>query len=211
MGDNVYIDDNLNCSDEPTAIRPDINSAQIEVVIPDVEITGETPALYQDQDSVSTFRSKKPKKANVSRVSSDSTMSVKFSPTAKVSAIPASTPTNADKDKDDDGSISKMSDTASRLSFFEARFNSVTVEFTKEQAEQRAMLTSIMELLKVSAVNFQPSILANTANVADPPQSSVIINTEADSRQSPTTSDKANHLAQKDSSGGSNGAAGNGS
>jgi hypothetical protein len=64
MGDNIYIDDNLNCSDEPTAVRPvnlTSSNENIEVVVPDVEITGVVPPLLKDTDSVSTFRSKKGK------------------------------------------------------------------------------------------------------------------------------------------------------
>jgi hypothetical protein len=62
MGDNNYIDDNLNYSNEPTneptAVCPISNtmSAYIEVLIPEVGITGAVPPLLQETDSGSTFQ-----------------------------------------------------------------------------------------------------------------------------------------------------------
>jgi hypothetical protein len=45
MADNIYLDNELNCSDEPTMSRNQVPSSNIEVVIPDVEI-GEKPPLF---------------------------------------------------------------------------------------------------------------------------------------------------------------------
>jgi hypothetical protein len=42
MANNVYGNDELNCTDEPAESLPARN---IEVVIPDAEITGATPPL----------------------------------------------------------------------------------------------------------------------------------------------------------------------
>jgi hypothetical protein len=57
MANNVYGDDELNCSDEPTAVW--VDQPTVESVLPEVEITGDTPAVCQDVDSVLTFRSKR--------------------------------------------------------------------------------------------------------------------------------------------------------
>jgi hypothetical protein len=56
MGDNIYIDDNLNCFDEPMASRPmteNFNS-DIQIDIPDNEITRCIPPILEDNDSIST-------------------------------------------------------------------------------------------------------------------------------------------------------------
>ena len=161
MGDNVYIDDHLNCSDEPTAIRPVSNtqSAYIEVVIPEVEITGTIPPLLQETDSVSTFRSKK-KDRSVARGSvtfdthtDNQRDSQKPSASSYKTANEGNVPKDLNKDMED-GSVSKLSDTASRLSAFEERFNMVTEEITdtfeefkQTQTEQRELLTTILRHL----------------------------------------------------------------
>lgn len=57
MANNIFGDDELNWSNVPTPAR--IDDPTNEIVIPDVEITGETPVECLDTDSVSTFSSKK--------------------------------------------------------------------------------------------------------------------------------------------------------
>ncbi len=219
MGDNVYEDDDLNCSDEPTAIRPEVGSTRpIEVVIPEVEITGIKPTMFNDKDSVSTFRSKYKETANnpvQAPKRSKVKPSVQFSPHASTTASSAlQIPADVNKNTNDDGSVSKMSDTASRLSAFEAHFATVTDDFSealndfkrqaalqsKVQAEQKEMLNSIMQLLKSTTM----AAPANTQS------SSNTRSEEAEGMQTHASFDTANHPNQMNESGGPEGAAGHG-
>lgn len=160
MANNIYGDNELNCSDEPTAVR--VDQPIEEIVLPEVEITGDTPAVCQDVDLVLTFRSKR----TSLRQTSDS----------------PSTPVTYNID---DGSVSKLSDNTSCLIAFEDHFNKITQDLQKKsekqeqaQAEQKELLTSIMLLLRphnppntfqattpyVTPVDGQPSIPSTQAN-----------------------------------------------
>jgi hypothetical protein len=222
MGDNIYIDDNLNCSDEPTATRPvsDALNAYIEVVVPDVEITGVIPPLFQESDSVSTFRSKK-KDKSVARgsVTFDTpTDNNGHSLQSEKSTFNVHASSNAvsDVNKDvEDGSVSKLSDTASKLSAFEDRFNSVTEdiaetfeEFRQTQTEQRELLTTILKHLQLTQLTQTPnqSLNLNSSPVYAKNNAET---TEAVDRQSSISSDQANHLSQLNESGDPKGVAGN--
>ena len=222
MGDNVYIDDHLNCSDEPTAIRPVSNtqSAYIEVVIPEVEITGTIPPLLQETDSVSTFRSKK-KDRSVARGSvtfdthtDNQRDSQKPSASSFKTANEGNVPKDLNKDMED-GSVSKLSDTASRLSAFEERFNMVTEEITdtfeefkQTQTEQRELLTTILRHLQL---NQSSHIAKEKSNDSTPSPGPVNIHeesTEAADRQSSISSVQATHLSQLKQTGVTDGDAG---
>jgi hypothetical protein len=192
MEDNVYINDNLNCSDEPTAVRPVGNTAKayIEVVIPDVEITGAVPLLLQETDSVSTFCSEK------KGISTDRG-SVTFAIFTDKDQQPQQSL------KPEDGSISKLSDTTSRISTFEDRFNLVTEEiagtfdeFRQTQTEQRELLTTILKQLQLSQPTQPPTPNFNAPNSLPVPGQHFASATEAADRQSSISSDQANHLSQ---------------
>jgi hypothetical protein len=207
MDENVYIDDKLNCSDEPTAAHPErtdfMNNPDIQVDIPDVEITGETPPVLRESDSVSTFRSK----IGLSRSQKPNSPSVNFSATTPNSHSQGLTAksTPVTMSATEDGSVSKLSDAASRLSAFKSKFNTVTDELTealsnvKLQSEwqehefkaHRKLLMSILNALQHSPIH-------------DPNQISLL-----PGDPSITTSVQANPLLQLNQTGGPEGAAGN--
>jgi hypothetical protein len=176
------------------SINPDI-----EVSIPRVMNNSTTPDIYKESDSVSTFRS-------LSRLRTKSLGATAlpvtkkltplglptnriFTPLAKVTfphSFSANTPSTSSimtPSAIDDGSISKMSDTASRLSAFESRFDSVAQGFTsslqllrdqsgnqaKVQKEQSDLLQNLMRLLLPSKQGGtsleQPSIVDVQLNV----------------------------------------------
>ncbi len=57
-------DDEYNLSDEPTAKRETFYNAEeasaIQIDIPDVELTGKTPKMFSESNSVSTFKTRGP-------------------------------------------------------------------------------------------------------------------------------------------------------
>ncbi len=206
MGDNIYEDDELNCSEEPTASRPVSNeNPDIETVIPDVQITGVRPVLFSDSDSVSTFQSMARSRGSRhtgrggGRLTEGSTTStsrrqvVTFASSTQVpntASSPSSIPMSISQD---DGSVSRMSDTASRLSAFESHFQAVSADLSSTLAQQGLLLQSILKHLDIS----------------NPP--SGIATPEAVNRQSSVTQSQANHLSQASDAGGTSSSAGQGS
>jgi hypothetical protein len=171
IANNIYEDDDLNCTEEPTAIRPaTTGNPDIEVSVPQVVANSITPDIYKDSDSVSTFRSIRnmnQKRSTPGIYLSSTAASSAFRTTTKV-LFPTSTirtPSTASctsaPSAMDDGSISKFSDTGSRLSAFESRFDSVAQGFSsslqmlktqaenqaKVQQEQSALLQRLMLML----------------------------------------------------------------
>lgn len=112
MVNNVYGDDELNCSDEPTAVRE--TKTTIEIVMPDVKMSDATPHILQEDDSVSTFRSKR----SVAKPSSKKNFHAGSIPSTQT---PITFATSLD-----DGSVSKLSESTSRLLAFEDKFNEIT-------------------------------------------------------------------------------------
>jgi hypothetical protein len=142
-------------------------------------------SLYQDTDSVSTFRP----------MDNDNQGSVQPSLSFTPKPIPAAphvSVTPAD-------SISRMSDVDSRMSSLEERFNLFTLDIQKwkkqaqqESQEQSKSLKTIIEMLLTGQGGMFP--------VQNPGQT-----------QSVAPSGKVNHLTEKSSAGGPIGTAGNGS
>jgi hypothetical protein len=197
MDENIYIDNELNCSEEPTATKPEkipaFNNPDIQVDIPDVEITSDIPPVLKDTDSVSTFRSR-------TRNTQSRTLIRPHSPNDNMTHTPTSnSPTRNVNDitDTDDGSVSKLSDTVSRLSAFESRFNTVTDELSEalgnvklqterqenEFKEQRLLLISILNALQTTSDQ-------NSLRHLQPLGEFTF-----------TTSDKANHLTQLNQTG----------
>jgi hypothetical protein len=116
----------------------------------------------------------------------------------------------------EDGSVSKLSDTASKLSAFEERFTSVTEEiaesfeeFRQTQSEQRELLATILRHLQITK---SPQTLNDTltqTSSSPVPTEIQTGSTEAADRQSSITSVQANHLSQLNQSGDSSDVAGN--
>ncbi len=144
----------------------DFGNPDIDISVPQVSQTSSTPDIYKDSDSVLTFRSAIPRhqrSANQPYGSSKSPLSLQAATTVLFPNLfhdlaPSTTTTSAPTD---DGSISKMSDTASRLSAFESRFDSIAQGFSsslqllrdqsetqaKAQEEQGEILQKLMLLL----------------------------------------------------------------
>jgi hypothetical protein len=221
MGDNIYIDDNLNCSDEPTAVRPAnliSSNEHIEVVVPDVEITGSVPPLLKETDSVSTFRSKKGKSlGSVSFAASMLANKQSQQPEEPIHhPAPQSgkLPRNLNKEMED-GSVSKLSDTASKLSAFEERFTTVTEEiaesfeeFRQTQSEQRELLATILKHLQISKSSQTLNDISTQPSPSPVPTEIQTGSTEAEDRQSSITSAQANHLSKLNQAGDSSDVAG---
>ncbi len=179
-------DDEYNKSGEPTAEksarRVNRDESRIQVNIPIVIDPKEFPKMYND-DSVSTFHPHQDK-------SKDScTPSIKFTPIvvsnppsirASVNGEPR--PTNVHY-HDDDESISKLSDTQSRISTLEmdikhinaslqSAFNEMKLQSEQQASQQQkydATLSEILELLKTKAVVAE-SLTAPTAQDNPPKQ-----------------------------------------
>jgi len=179
MVNNVYGDDELNCSDKPTAIR-DSAKATIEIVMPDVDMEA-APHVMQDDDSISTFRSKASKIQSALKPSSHTGyQSSNVTNTTYATTV-------------DDGSVSKLSDNTSRLLAFEDHFNKVTQVLQQKsdaqeqsQLENKLMLSAIMDALNLCPVS--------TAGQPTPATAS---------GQPSTPSIQANSLSQSYASGGS--------
>jgi hypothetical protein len=117
-------DDAQNLSDEPTAMKDTTTSnliIQVEFQVPDVEITSEKPAMYEE-DSVSTFRSH----AQGKSFSANKKMSVSFSQpividetAQKPAAGSQQIPSVVHENVNEDGSVSRMSDSMTKNSMLE--------------------------------------------------------------------------------------------
>jgi hypothetical protein len=220
MGDNIYLDDNLNCSDEPTATRPDSGAEEdnpdVEVTMPDVEITGATPDMLKESDSVSTFRSKKVQQNRADVHTKKSSVSFAQSTTTASNFTSETTPSSYNNVQED-GSVSKLSDTASRLSMFEDRFNVITDELcgaiedvklqnVKQQRDfqaQQELLHSILAILQNHPQAQQ--LTPDDPSTPSPP----FIADGTDNGQLSVASVQANHLPQLNQAGDPNRAAGN--
>jgi len=176
-------DDKMNCTDVPTERKgPHATShLHIDIDMP-VHSHFNSHNLNSDDDSISTF-------APVG-ASSQSTMLTVFQPRV-VHPHPMSsscTPLQSHTiniDEGDDGSVSKLSDTASRISTMESnisllsdQFKRVVHEFreeskktSQEQASTQQMLNSILHLLQGNPIAggfTPPSNQANHLQMADP-------------------------------------------
>lgn len=201
-------DDRLKKTDEPT-LTPKVQETHIEVNVPQVVDPETFPAMYNDQDSVSTFN---PKHQHETASVQPSTI---FNPkvVSQTSSSPKITncpiPIDVDNPEGEDGSVSKLSDTESRISTLEDQFTNFTSQFSlalnnlhkhsKRQAVKHdKTLASILELLKNQHISgVQETNDSEIHSLA--------------SGQSSVPSDTANHHDQLSSASGSIGTAGSGS
>jgi hypothetical protein len=123
-------------------------------------------------------------------------------------------PRNLNKEMED-GSVSKLSDTASKLSAFEERFTTVTEEiaesfeeFRQTQSEQRELLATILKHLQISKSSQTLNDISTQPSPSPVPTEIQTGSTEADDRQSSITSAQANHLSQLNQAGDSSDVAG---
>ena len=149
--------------------------------MPDVEMSDSTTHILQEDDSVSTFCSKR-SAARTALKPSSHTGSAYSKPTATTQATSL-----------DDGSVSKLSDNTSRLLEFEDKFNQVTNDLRQRskqqeqtQLENKQMLTAIMDALQLRPTH---QILRGQATVSgQPPTPFAQVNPLSDSPSTGGTS-----------------------
>jgi hypothetical protein len=137
-----------------------MDESEIQVDVPTVSDHEEFPKMYRDDDSVSTFWSKlSPPFIPPSAIFQPQVVSEP--PSRAGTSFSLSIPFDVDKDGED-GSVSKMSDTDSRISTLESQFSHLTSSVKKaikdlkrqskaqEESQYRhdQTLTSILELLQ---------------------------------------------------------------
>jgi hypothetical protein len=232
IANNIYADDDLNCTDEPTQLRPTMNP-DIAITVRQVHVSQNTPDIYKDSDSVSTFH---PSPANIigkKRPSTSSTHSRTSTTTSDTLNLTAATPRLADTlnsiilasnvppliwpmtsvtGRSPDGSVSKLSDTASRLSAFESRFDSVTQSLTsalqllqdqaaqqaQAQKDQFALMSQLLTIVMPKAGTATHELLNLDNPVAHNNSVTATAGTQLSASPAP-----ANQPTQEDDSGGS--------
>jgi hypothetical protein len=163
-------DDEYNKTDEPTAERPIRNTAShILIQVPIIIDPEESPKIYEDTDSDSTFRPNDPSPASISPSKSFTPKIVSNPPSVLASSTSASKPTDINYE-DEGESVSKLSDTQSRISSMERDMKQLQTSFQyaleemKLQSQQHAMkqstndatLLEILSLLKHHKVSTPP-------------------------------------------------------
>jgi hypothetical protein len=122
-------------------LSSDTNFASNNAILIDVPNNDGSPlGFYRDTDSISTFRSavKSVLKRKKDRVSVNTPPTALWTPTQSVSFAPA-----AYSQKADDTSISRMSDTASKVAGLETRFEQMESQFSSSFARLEAILSGI--------------------------------------------------------------------
>jgi hypothetical protein len=175
-------DDEYNKTDEPTAERPIRNTAQddshILIQVPIIIDPEESPKIYEDTDSVSTFRPNDPSPASISPSKSFTPKIVSNPPSVLASSTSASKPTDINYE-DEGESVSKLSDSQSRISSMERDMKQLQTSFQhaleemKLQSQQHAMkqstndatLLEILSLLKHHKVS-TPTVENNLGSSA---------------------------------------------
>jgi hypothetical protein len=163
-------DDEYNKTDEPTAERPTKNDnaeAFIQVQVPIILEPEDSPKMYEDTDSVSTFRQADAlSPASVSPSKSFTPKIVSNPPSILESSTSTAKPVDINY-QDDGESVSKLSDTQSRLSTMEQDFKLLhssvqnTLEELKLQSQRQEIklskyddtLLEILSLLKHSPLS----------------------------------------------------------
>jgi hypothetical protein len=122
----------------------------IEVVIPDVDMTGDAPTLVRDSDSISTFCSHTKVTPSLQTPLRSTYPPSLSTPTTSGASASRTTPSTM-KVSINDGSVSKLSYTTSKFMEFEECFIQLTSELRnrseaqeRDQAEQKALLQSII-------------------------------------------------------------------
>jgi hypothetical protein len=161
-------DNEYNKTDEPTAEkpvrRPVVDESHIQVNVPIVIDPEDNPKMYEDTDSVSTFHPKDGYAPPSVSPSKTFTPTIVLNPPSMLaSSTSASKPNNIDYQEDGE-SVSKLSDTQSRISSMEQDIKHLHTSFqnalaeiklqTQKQASQQsqheATLTEILSLLRQS-------------------------------------------------------------
>jgi hypothetical protein len=162
----LALDDEMNFTDTPTAswAQP---QAQVVIDIPEVEVDGETPDIFKDHDSISTFHPKYGKdnqnspaihpnpeirqtETSIETTSPVRTLSTPRKRSSKSVQFDSSSISKSDV-------ISRLSDTDTKISFLENSLNTMANQFeialleirrsSEQQAKHSSMLGHIFEKL----------------------------------------------------------------
>lgn len=182
-------DDEYNKSDEPTTEKPQrkviSDESNIEVNIPIVIDPEDFPKMYQDDDSVSTFhKAESSAKSPLAPSTKFNPVIVSNTPSLRESSTSTNKPSNVSYYEDGE-SISKLSDTQSRISTLEhdikllnSSFQNAFAEMklqTQQQASQQKQhddtLAEILALLKQKPKIAMESDLSPAAQDNPPKQS----------------------------------------
>ncbi len=182
-------DDEYNKSDEPTAEKPRRSvirdESNISVQVPIVIDPESFPKMYQDDDSISTFHPKETRQQNATSPSKTFTPTIVSTPPSMPdSSNNTPRPTNIDYQEDSE-SISKLSDTQSRISNLEEdikylhhSFKNTLSEMQQQSQNQAAQqkiheatLAEILSLLKQTSLPSSDSTPSPPAQDNPPKQS----------------------------------------
>jgi hypothetical protein len=139
-------DDVQNLSDEPTAMKetPVFKmSSQLKFQVPDVETSGDEPAMYEE-DSVSTFRSHAQEKTH----STSAKVSVSFGnpiiidKEAQAPTGRSPIPSTVHESGNEDDSVSRMSNSMTKFSILKDQFIDLETHVTDAIQKLRATETS---------------------------------------------------------------------
>jgi hypothetical protein len=197
-------DDEYNKTDEPTAERPNRSSqadeSYIQVQVPIIIDPEDSLKMYEDDDSVSTFHQMgHPSHASISPSKTFTPKIISNPPSVLDSSVSNSKPTDINY-QDEDESVSKLSDTQSRLSTMEQDIKHMHSSFQQTLAELK--LQSQQQASKQSLYDATLSEILNLLK-----QSKVTTSSAEDTLDS---SARANTPEQLNPTGGSSGAAGSG-
>jgi hypothetical protein len=183
-------DDEYNKSDEPTAEKPirktNQDESNIRVHVPIIIDPEDSPKMYQDDDSVSTFNQAPSVKTPIAPSTTFTPIIVSNPPSLRESS--ASSPKPSDVSYNDDGeSISKLSDTESRIESLEQDIKHLNVAFQQALSEMQlqsqkqeshqlqhdATLAEILAILKIQKTPQEDDTVFPSAQDNPPMQSKV--------------------------------------
>jgi hypothetical protein len=166
----LALDDEMNFTDTPTASWAQQPQPQVVIDIPDVSVDDDTPDIYKDQDSISTFHPHKNKDIQTTsdnnsvdpNESDQTTLDQSTHPSPPSSFV--TKPKKASKSVKFDNSsisrsdvISRLSDTDTKISLLEHSISTMTTQFeaalsamqksSEEQARHSSMLGHIFSKL----------------------------------------------------------------
>jgi hypothetical protein len=164
--DEFLVEDNeYNKTDEPTAEnpvrRPVIDESHIQVNVPTIINPEDNPKMYEDAVSVSTFHQKDGITPPSVSPSKTFTPAIVSNPSSVLASSTSASKPNVIDYQEDGESVSKLSDTQSRISSMEQGIKHVHSSFQHAQAEMKlqsqkqasrqsqheATLTEILSLL----------------------------------------------------------------
>lgn len=231
----LALDDELNFTDTPTSSW---FPTQAQFEIPDVQLAGDTPEMYRDQDSVSTFHPNRHNQvhqsstaeetkedtimqeteypmneaADISRTSTTQTATINTQlnsqPQGATSLRGRSVTFDPTIQNRSDDLMSRISDNNSRISALESHFSTMSMQFSEAIDEMKRQ--SVMQTKHNDALSLILSKLFPSTDPNNTGNSIAVAGVPA-GEQSFTSSLQANSLNASPEAGGTQSAAGHGS